>query len=458
MGYNNNTNPGSANINVKNNVDFSVTTNVDDVSVLNSVSISATDTQFNKKIKVPEVSFGNNVNLIYNASQSENVSFRFPLKSTGTYSLATTEDISAGATGPTGPAGADGVSISYYKYNARTNTQTAPPANHQIIWNNATQINSTILYIDHLTRDNIDIDVFLALITTGDNLIIQDDNNSNNYQKWLVSGTTTITPNDYISVPVTYVAGGYTFSNGQDIILAPLSIGIQGPQGPQGATGATGSIWYTGSGEPTIPGKYLDYYLDALTSDVYVYSLEDGWVNYINIKGAVGPAGPVGPTGPAGPTLSYTPYRFLSTYATSSATLTETVFANVTIPANTFNINDNIKLIARFLKPASISNMSLRIRINTSNTIEGATQIGLLTITAASTFINFSRTYCLLNNPTPLITGFAFTSSIANDGVASTSVGSSTAFDTTVTNYLFFTIQLGNTSDSITSNLCTIFN
>jgi hypothetical protein len=147
-----------------------------------------------------------------------------------------------GVTGPTGANGTDGVSVSYYKYNASTNTQAEPPTDHQIIWNNTTQINSTILYIDHLTRDNIDIDVFLALITTGDNLIIQDENNSDNYQKWLVSGTSTITPNDYISVPVTYVEGGYSFSNGDDIILVPLSIGIQGPQGPTGSQGPTGNF------------------------------------------------------------------------------------------------------------------------------------------------------------------------------------------------------------------------
>ena len=149
--------------------------------------------------------------------------------------------------GPQGPTGSDGVSVSYYKYNASTNTQAEPPTDHQIIWNNATQINSTILYIDHLTRDNIDIDVFLALITTGDNLIIQDENNSDNYQKWLVSGTSTITPNDYISVPVTYVEGGYSFSNGDDIILVPLSIGIQGPQGPTGSQGATGATGPAGN-------------------------------------------------------------------------------------------------------------------------------------------------------------------------------------------------------------------
>ena len=114
------------------------------------------------------------------------------------------------------------------------------------MWNNVTQTSSTILYISHLTRDSIDIDVFLALIKTGDTLIFQDENNSNNYQKWEVSGTPTIIPNDYISVPVTYSGGSYSFSDGNDIILIPLSIGIQGPQGPTGPTGYTGSTGATG--------------------------------------------------------------------------------------------------------------------------------------------------------------------------------------------------------------------
>jgi len=114
------------------------------------------------------------------------------------------------------------------------------------MWNNATQISSTILYVDHLTRDNVDIDVFLALIKTGDSIVIQDENNSNNYQKWTVSGTPTQTL-VYTSIPVTYVNGGYSFSNGQDIIFIPLSIGVQGPQGPQGFQGPTGSNGTNGS-------------------------------------------------------------------------------------------------------------------------------------------------------------------------------------------------------------------
>ena len=49
-----------------------------------------------------------------------------------------------------------------------------------------------------MIEDNVDIDVFLALITIGDSIVIQDENNSNNYQKWTVSGTPTIIPNDYV--------------------------------------------------------------------------------------------------------------------------------------------------------------------------------------------------------------------------------------------------------------------
>ena len=188
-----------------------------------------------------------------------------------------------GIQGATGPQGADGVSISYYKYNAKTNSQTPPPTSAQFIWNNATQISSSILYLSHLTRDGIDIDVFLASIKTGDNLIIQDQNDSNNYQKWTVNATPSITPNSYVSIPVIYVNGGYTFTNGQDIIFVPLSIGIQGPIGPQGIqgptgpsganglNGATGSTGATGS-NATIVGNanYLSKFLspNGLTNSI----------------------------------------------------------------------------------------------------------------------------------------------------------------------------------------------
>ena len=201
-----------------------------------------------------------------------------------------------GATGPTGATGSqgnDGISVSYYRYSAITNTQTPPPNNAQIIWNNVTQINSTQLYVSHLTRDSIDIDVFLALINNNDVLIIQDEYNSNNYQKWTVNGTPSIIPNNYVSIPVTYVNGGYTFSNVYDIILVPLSIGIQGPIGPTGSTGLQGPTGATGP--QGIQGP----------------------------TGATGPQGIQGPVGPTGPGISLSAIG--ATSNANGATITGTV-------------------------------------------------------------------------------------------------------------------------------------
>lgn len=208
---------------------------------------------------------------------------------------------STGATGligPTGANGTDGVSVSYYRYNAGTNSQTPPPAANQIVWNNSTQINSTTLYISHLTTDNIDIDVFLALIKTGDSLIIQDQNDSNNYQSWSASGTPTIIPNDYVSIPVTYVNGGYQFSDGHDIILAPLSIGIQGPIGPTGANGTNGTNGSTGptgiqgptgaGGDYTIASTSTTYNVTA-TSGTFILKCDTtGGAFSVNLPTAIG--------------------------------------------------------------------------------------------------------------------------------------------------------------------------
>jgi len=50
VGYINNTNPGSASMNVKNNVDFTVNTTIDSVLVNNTVTISPTQTEITKKV------------------------------------------------------------------------------------------------------------------------------------------------------------------------------------------------------------------------------------------------------------------------------------------------------------------------------------------------------------------------------------------------------------------------
>jgi len=154
--------------------------------------------------------------------------------------------------------------------------------------------------------------------------------------------------------------------------------------------------------------------------------------------------------------LGYTPFRFVTTSQTAvTGTVAETVVATATILGNTYNATDYISLLARLTKPVTASNVTVRIKINTSNTIVGATQIATYTYITTNIFATLTRTFPL-NSGT--LNGFNFTSSNLTDTVASASLGSSTTFDTTVTNYLFFTVQLSNIADSITANLCSLTN
>jgi len=152
-----------------------------------------------------------------------------------------------GLTGTTGATGPTGQSASYYEYQARTNTQSTPPSNGEVRWNNANQTSSTNLYISHLTSANVDVDIFLALFKPNDVIIIQDKNESNNYQRWIVSSAITINSGS-VTVPVTLSTSTTSFSNNHAVILAFISSGATGPQGATGATGvgATGATGFAG--------------------------------------------------------------------------------------------------------------------------------------------------------------------------------------------------------------------
>jgi hypothetical protein len=152
-----------------------------------------------------------------------------------------------------------------------------------LIWNNATQISATQLNISHIDADNIDINIFLHILSVGDIIIIQDRNNSANYQRWeLASAITEQT--GYDEVPVTFISSAGTgttgFANNENIFLAIVTAGVVGPTGPIGATGPTGS---TGPAGVTGP-------IGAT-----------GPTGPIGVTGSVGPTGATGPVGATGP-------------------------------------------------------------------------------------------------------------------------------------------------------------
>ena len=160
-----------------------------------------------------------------------------------------------GTQGIQGYSGADGNSSSYYKYTADTSkTSGDPGSGGSLYWNNATQTSATVLVIDHRTSDNIDIDIFLALLKPGDTIIIQDATNSNNYQTWTVNGAETVYPNNYVTVPVALADSAGTgttgFANNHNLIVVVIATGIQGPTGAQGVQGTTGTQGLTGTISP----------------------------------------------------------------------------------------------------------------------------------------------------------------------------------------------------------------
>jgi hypothetical protein len=136
---------------------------------------------------------------------------------------------------------------------ANTTITSGYPTDGHLLWNNSTQISATEISVSHLTDNNIDVDLFLALLTPGQRITVQDQNVSANFQTWYITGTPTNTnpgaANSYWNFPVSLVASGGTgttgFANNHQLFLAVVS-GITGPTGPTGGGGVLGywgSFW-----------------------------------------------------------------------------------------------------------------------------------------------------------------------------------------------------------------------
>lgn len=110
--------------------------------------------------------------------------------------------------------------LGQYKCNT---TITPPPASGHIRYNNATQVSSTNLYVSETTDDGIDISALLSLLIVGDKILVQDRDNSANYQIWNISASITDS-GTYRTVPVTLDASGGTgttnFANNHNLFIA----------------------------------------------------------------------------------------------------------------------------------------------------------------------------------------------------------------------------------------------
>jgi hypothetical protein len=171
-----------------------------------------------------------------------------------------------------------------------------------LFWNNTTQTSATQITLSHLERGGIDIDIFLSFIKTGDSFVLQDQNNSTDFQKWEVSATPTIVPNSYVTLPVTLVtsggAGTTNFADNINLLVVIQSVGLIGPTGPQGATGPTGSTGATGAtGNVGATGPTGAQGIQGNAGPTGPQGIQ----GIQGIQGDVGPTGAQGITGPTGP-------------------------------------------------------------------------------------------------------------------------------------------------------------
>jgi hypothetical protein len=135
-----------------------------------------------------------------------------------------------------------GVPTLIFRYRPDPTSQAgSDPGRGLIRWNTTEQLDATELYIDWLTVDGFDVQIFvLANPIIG--FVIQEEGFALNYQEWQLSAPAENMP-DWIKVSATLISGDFKFTNKQQVISIILfSEGIPGPVGPIGPIGPMGPI------------------------------------------------------------------------------------------------------------------------------------------------------------------------------------------------------------------------
>lgn len=110
-------------------------------------------------------------------------------------------------------------------YKIDTSDTTPPAGSGDIKYSNATQVNSTNLYVSAITDGGMDVEVLISLLNVGTVLLIQDENDAVNYQKWQISSVPTFEiSSDSYTIPVTLLTSAGTgtsnFANNHKVFLS----------------------------------------------------------------------------------------------------------------------------------------------------------------------------------------------------------------------------------------------
>jgi hypothetical protein len=134
-----------------------------------------------------------------------------------------------------------------------------------------------------------------------------------------------------------------------------------------------------------------------------------------------------------------------------TGTTSTTISKVLLIPANTFTSSGGmLEFLVRYQKTGSAGSVNCLAYINTSPTLTGATIIARYTNNASVLNVQGIRTGRVNSNTLttwPTFAVFLF------DWASNSGVRSSTTFNTSVDNYLLFTVQLNSGADSMVVNI-----
>jgi len=129
-----------------------------------------------------------------------------------------------------------------------------------------------------------------------------------------------------------------------------------------------------------------------------------------------------------------------------TGTTSETIFTSFLISANTFSSIDTLRLSARYRKTGTAGLSTIKVYINTSNTLSGATQIAQNQTAASNLWFFIDRTFSISGGN---ISGYPFSNSVASDVTGAGIALSSATLNPASNFYLIVTGQLGNGADTM---------
>lgn len=112
----------------------------------------------------------------------------------------------------------------FYLYDNTNSTTDTTPVSGEVIINSVSNTTATIVYISHITRDNIDVEVFWKFVNTLTELYLQDQSLSSNFIQYNITAAPTITVGNKIAIPVSVVnsagTGSSSFGSGHNILVS----------------------------------------------------------------------------------------------------------------------------------------------------------------------------------------------------------------------------------------------